>query len=159
MMLNALAGFSVENTERYLLTANQAFADYFIRQWDKFDAMEKPIAPSLKLPPALKALYKKNGYLPIWDSVYQKRIPLLKKYCDGVLKLVQDELSYLKANQSMYQSKEEAIRMQYVEAEVKVLQKLVYLNNKLKQVLLTDGAEKVQFCKDHPSNCNKEAWN
>jgi hypothetical protein len=90
MMLNALAGFSVENTERYLLTANQAFADYFIRQWDKFDAMEKPIAPSLKLPPALKALYKKNGYLPVWDSVYQKRIPLLKKYCDGVLKLVQN---------------------------------------------------------------------
>ncbi|RYZ00658.1 MAG: hypothetical protein EOO11_00865 [Chitinophagaceae bacterium] len=152
-VLNSLAGYPVENTERYFAPANPAFADYFIRQWDRFDALERAVGPLMKTPLGLKDLYSKHGYLPVWDSLYRKRLPGLRRYRNGVLALVREELRYLKANAAMFGSTQEALRMQYVEAEVKLLQKLVLLQAKLRQAIVTDAIEKARFCKEHPAAC------
>jgi hypothetical protein len=91
----------------------------------------------------------------VWDSVYRRRQPALVKYRDGVFKLVQAEIAYLKANEKMFASNEEDERMQYVETELSVLQKLVLLGAKFKKVMMDDGMDKIEFCKTYPASCQQ----
>jgi hypothetical protein len=89
----------------------------------------------------------------LWDSVYKSRLPHLITYRNAVLKLVESDLAYLKEAVKMFASKNEDERMQWVEAELGIVQKLVYLKDNFKKVVLLDGEEKVAFCVAHPSAC------
>ena len=151
--LNAMANINEPNAKLSLIPPNHKMADYFQSEWDKMDALERAYNKRVKTIEGLKALYKVKGYLPVWDSAYNSRRPALVAYRDGALKLVAAEISYLKANESMFRSKNVDERMQWVEAELSVLQKLVLLKGKLKKLVLDDGAEKVQFCIDSPGAC------
>lgn len=153
--LNSMAGYSTENAISSLLSFDQKFSDYFLQQWDRFDALEKVYNARVKTFYG-KELYKTQGYLAVWDSAYQIRLPALTHYRDGVLKLAQSEIAYLKANRHLLKSKEETVRIQYVEAEVKILQQLIYLKTKLQQVVVEDGINKVKFCMEHPGSCDKK---
>ena len=154
LMLNALVGINEPDAVRFLVPASQGMADYFMRQWDRFDALERSFNSEVKSFFG-KEEYKKQGYIGAWDSVYRVRKPSLLRYRDGVLKLVNEELVFLKKNRSMLQSTNEAERIQFIEAEVKVLQQLNYLKEKLRKVVVVDGVEKVEFCYAHPDTCQK----
>ncbi len=151
--LNAMVNYNVEDATLLLLPPNQKMTSFFIAQWDRMDALERAFnqaAPSFF---GSKELYKEKGYLAVWDSVYKRRRPALIKYRDGIIKLVQADIAYLKGNAEMFASKDEAERMQWVEAELGVLQKLVLLKSKYKKLVITDGTEKVEFCTANPAAC------
>ena len=125
-------------------------SDFFGKQWEKKDALERTFnqaAPSFF---GSKELYQSQGYVTAWDSVYKRNRPALIKYRDGILKLVQTDIAYLEANKKMFASKDEDERMQWVETELSVLQKLVLLSSKYQKMVITNGVEKVQFIIDHP---------
>ena len=151
--LNSMAGYNEESATLLLLPPNQKMTGYFIAEWDKMDNLERTFnqqAPSFF---GSKEMYKAKGYLTVWDSVYKQRLPALVKYRDAIFKLVQAEIAYLKANEKMFASSKEDERMQYVESELSVLQKLVLLGAKYKKVVIDDGMEKVSYCKTNPSAC------
>jgi hypothetical protein len=150
--LNAMAGYDVADATLSLVPANQKMSDFFRAEWEKMDALEAAFSRQVKSFYG-KDLYQKNGYLAVWDSVYKQRIPALVKYRDGIIKLVEAEIAYLKANEKMFVSSNEPDRMQYVEAELSLLQKLVLLRDKYKRVVMDDGVEKVVYCKTYPQNC------
>lgn len=136
-----------------LLPPNQKMTSFFSSDWSKMDALESSFnkaAPSFF---GSKELYAAQGYLKPWDSVYSKYRPQLIIYRDGVLKLVQAELAYLKANEQMFFSKDEDERLQYVETELAVLQKLAMLRAKYHKTVVQYAIEKVEFCVAHPSSC------
>ena len=136
-----------------LLPPNEKMANYFRGQWSKMDALESSFnkaAPSFF---PTKELYAEQGYLKPWDSVYNKYRPQLIIYRDAVFKMVQEELAYLKANEKMFFSKEEDERLQYVETELAVLQKLAMLRTKYNKTVVQYAIEKVEFCVAHPSSC------
>lgn len=154
--LNAMINYNAEDAVLSLMPPNQKLTAFFTSQWDKMDALERTFnkaAPSFY---GDKELYKKKGYLVVWDSVYRQRRPALMAYRDGIVKLVQADIAYLKANAKMFVSKDEAERMQWVEAELGVLQKLVLLGAKFKKVVMNDGVEKEEYCINYPSACTKE---
>jgi hypothetical protein len=153
-ILNGLAGLPTENTVWSVLGSNQKFADFFIRQQDRMDQLEKAIQPYCK-DFTTKELYKSKGYLNVWDSIYQYRKGAWIHYRNKVLKLVSEDIAYLKANHAIFKSANESERLQYIEAEVKVLQKLTYLKNRWYKIFVTDAQEKVSFCLEHPSACQK----
>lgn len=153
--LNSMAGYNVTDATLSLMPPNQKMTNFFLAEWDKLDNLERAFnnqAPSFF---GSKELYKAKGYLAVWDSVYKKRLPALVKYRDAVFKLVQAEIAYLKANGKMFSRSNEDERMQWVEAELGVLQKLVLLGSKYKKLVITDGVEKVQYCKTYPESCQK----
>lgn len=128
-----------------LMPPNQKMTSFFSSEWAKMDALEiafKKAAPSFF---GSKELYAQQGYLKPWDSVYNKHRPQLIIYRDGVLKLVQAELAYLKANEQMFYSKDEDERLQYVETELAVLQKLAMLRTKYHKTVVQDAIEKVEY--------------
>jgi hypothetical protein len=117
------------------------------------DALERAfnkVAPSFI---GDKDMYKTKGYLPVWDSVYQVHRPALIKYQEGIFKLVRTEIAYLKSVSKMFTSSNEDERMQWVEAELGVLQKLVLLAGKYKKLVISNGIDKAEFCKLNPSAC------
>jgi hypothetical protein len=69
------------------------------------------------------------------------------------MKLVQIEIAYLRPAAKMFSASDEAERMQYVGAELSVLQKLVLLRDKFKRVIAEDRVEKLVLCKTHPDTC------
>lgn len=153
--LNATNNHNEEGAKLLLVPPNQKMSAYFISQWDKLDALERTYNSAAPSFVGSKELYKTQGYLSVWDSVYQRRRPAVVKYRDGVLKLVQAEIAYLKANAKMFASRNEDERMQWVETELSVLQKLVLLGSKYKKLVLDNGIDKVDFCIQHPSACGK----
>jgi hypothetical protein len=152
LILNSLAGIHNDQATRYIIPADQAFADYFIRQQEKMDGLERAFNQQVKSFYG-KELYQKKGYMAVWDSVYHSRLQVMSRYREGLLKIVREDIAYLKEKKKMFTSPDESERMQYVEAEAKVLQKLVYLRDKWRRVVVEDGVEKVQFCKEHPESC------
>jgi hypothetical protein len=153
--LNSMAGYNAEGATLLLLPPNQKMTSFFLSEWDKMDNLERVFnqqAPSFF---GSKELYKAKGYLTVWDSVYRQRLPALVKYRDGVFKLVQAEIAYMKANEKMFASSKEDEKMQYVEAELSILQKLVLLGAKYKKMVIDDGMEKIEFCKSYPSSCQQ----
>lgn len=154
--LNAMINHNAENAVFSLAPPNQKMTTFFMNQWEKMDALERVFnkaAPSFF---GDKELYKKRGYLVVWDSVYRQRRPALAAYRDAVINLVKADIAFLNRNAAMFASKNEAERMQWVEAELGVLQKLVLLKEKYKKLVMTDGAEKVAFCVERPEACAKE---
>jgi hypothetical protein len=151
--LNAMVNDNADGATLLLMPPNQKMTSFFMAQWDKMDALEKAFnqaAPSFF---GSKEMYGKKGYLAVWDSVYRQRRPALVKYRDGILTLVRTDIAYLKANAKMFTSNAENERMQWVEAELGVLQKLVLLESKYKKLVITDGVEKVEFCNLNPGAC------
>jgi hypothetical protein len=151
--LNGMVNINEPNAKFSLAPPNEAMTNFFNRQWDRMDALERSFnkaAPSFF---GNKQLYEQKGYLNLWDSVYRSRLPHLTVYRNGVLKLVQADIAYLKANARMFASKNEDERVQWVEAEMGIVQKLVYLKEKFKKVVLQDGTEKVADCVQYPSLC------
>lgn len=154
--LNAMINYNADDAVFSLMPPNQKMTSFFLSQWDKMDALERSFNKAVPSFFGDKVLYKKKGYMVVWDSVYKKRRPALEAYRDGVIKLVQGDIAYLKANAAMFASKDEAERMQWVEAELGVLQKLVLLGAKFKKVVITDGVDKEQHCTAYPAACAKE---
>ncbi|HEX2532307.1 MAG TPA: hypothetical protein VHK69_01150 [Chitinophagaceae bacterium] len=151
-LLNSLAGYTTGEGTRYLVPANPQMAEFFRTQQDRMDALQKSLEQ--QWPPApVKTAYVQKGYLPSWDAVYRLRRPTLLRYRAGVLRLVQAEIAYLKANRAMAASADDAERVQYAEAEAKVLQQLIYLHDRVRKTVLEDGVEKVAFCTEHPASC------
>lgn len=150
--LNSMAGYNADDATLSLVPANQKMADFFRAEWEKMDALEKSFNQQVKSFYG-KDLYKAHGYLNVWDSVYKARKPSFLKYRDGILKLVQTEIAYLRSAAKMFSSADEAERMQYVEAELSILQKLALLRDKYKRVITEDGVDKVTFCKTNPDTC------
>lgn len=150
--LNSMAGFSAEGETISFAPPNSRMSDFFRSEWDKMDALERTFNSQVKSFYG-KDLYQAKGYLPVWDSVYRSRRPALIRYRDGIVKLVQAEVAYLKENEKMFTQGTPEEKMQYVEAELSILQKLVLLRDKYTRVVTQDGAEKVQFCIDRPEAC------
>ncbi len=144
---------TVQNPVLLLLPPSQKMVDFFQLEWGRMEALEKAYTKAAPSFHGSKELYASKGYLPPWDSVYRKRLPYFMPYRDGVLKLVQTELAYLKANERMFFSKNEDERMQWVEAELAVLQKLAMLRTNYHKTFVRDGIEKVIFCKERLANC------
>lgn len=151
--LNSVAGFSAEGEMLSLIPFNRVFSDYFRSEWQKMDALEEKLSQTVK-PFYEKELYKTQGYLPVWDSIYRLRRPALIRYKDETIKLVKAEVAYFKANAKMSQSSNEAERMQYFEEQLSVLQKLVQLRDRLQRIVIDDGVEKVEYCKSQPQACS-----
>ena len=151
--LNSMAGLNAEGATLLLVSPNQKMTSFFQAEWEKMDNLERSFNQQTPSFFGSKELYKAKGYLLVWDSVYKHRLPVLVKYRDGIFKLVQTEVAYLKANEKMFTGSKEDERMQYVETELSILQKLVLLAAKYKKVVMDDGAEKVVFCKTYPSGC------
>ena len=155
--LNSMAGYEAADAKLSLMPPNQKMTNFFLAEWDRMDALERAFNKHVKSIEGLNELYKTKGYLPVWDSAYNERRPALVRYRDGILKLVQAEIAYLKAAEKMFSSSNEDERMQYVEAELSILQKLVLLGSKYKKVVTQDGVEKVQYCKSHPEACRQNS--
>lgn len=154
--LNGMLNINEPDAKFSLAPPNKDMTNYFIRQWDKMDVLERSFnraAPSFY---GNKELYAQKGYMNLWDSVYRSRLPHLITYRNGVLNLVQSDIAYIKANAKMFASKNEDERIQWVEAEMSILQKLVYLKEKIKKVVLWDGVEKCAYCVQHPSQCGQK---
>jgi hypothetical protein len=154
--LNAMINHTEEGARLLFILPNEKMSAYFINEWDKMDALERTFNKAAPSFIGNKELYKKQGYLPVWDSVYQLYRPALIKYRDGVFKLVQAEIAYLKAASKMFSSSNEDERMQWVEAELGVLQKLVLLGSKYKKLAIDNGIDKVEFCIQNPGACQKQ---
>lgn len=150
--INSMAGYNVEDATLTIVPANSHMSDFFRSEWDKMDALERTYNQQVKSFYG-KESYKTKGYLLVWDSVYQTRRTPLTRYRDGVLKLVQAEIAYLKANEKIFTRGSQEEKMQYVETELSILQKLVLLRDKYYKAVTRDGAEKVQFCIDRPEAC------
>lgn len=150
--LNSMAGYNADDATLSMVPANFKMADFFRAEWEKMDELERTFNQQVKTFYG-KDLYKTQGYLNVWDSVYKVRKPVFIKYRDGIFKLVQAELAYLRSAAKMFSSGDEAERMQYVEAELSILQKLVLLRDKYKRVVTEDGVEKMEFCKTAPDSC------
>lgn len=150
--LNSMAGYNVQDATLTIVPANSRMSDFFRSEWEKLDALEKTFNQQVKSFYG-KDLYKAKGYLPVWDSVYKIRRPLLIRYRDGILNLVQSEIAYLKENEKMFTHGSQEEKIQYAETELSVLQKMLLLMTKYQKVIMEDGAEKVQFCIDRPEAC------
>lgn len=153
--LNSMAGYEDADAQLSIILPNTKMSEFFRTQWSKLDALEKSFNQNVKSIVGLKELYKIKGYLPVWDSAYAARTPALIKYRDEVIKLVKADIEYLKANAHMFKSDKEDVRMQFVESELSILQKLIILKSNYYKVMIEDGAKKVEFCKTNSIDCYK----
>jgi len=150
MRLNMMAGYTEQDAVLSLMPPNQKMRDFFLREWEKMDALEKRFNQKIITDFSVKL---SKEYLKIWDSVYRNRLPTLTQYRDGIFTLVKAEIGYLKANAKMLHSQDENERMQYHEAELSILQKLVLLGAKYHKIVFTDAVEKMELCKQYPETC------
>ena len=146
LVLNGYVGYKNPDNVIFMAHADADLNKFLVKQQDRLDALSRAYGQSVKSFFGSKELYNSKGFIVVWDSVYQSRLGALKKFRDGVLKLVKEDIAYLRSRESLFRSKDAELRVQYVEAQLSVLGRLQVLRNNLKRVWVDDGAKQVEYC-------------